>query len=71
MAENGALVNFSGTYADPLGGGEKPGYRMLGAIIDADGQLWFVKAYGPVKTISAQAAAFRKFVESLKTKPRS
>jgi hypothetical protein len=41
---------------------------MLAAIIDADGQLWFVKAYGPFKTMSAQATAFRKFLESLKTK---
>jgi hypothetical protein len=44
---------------------------MLGAIIEVDRQLWFVKAYGPVKTMSPQAPAFRKFVESLKTKPEA
>jgi hypothetical protein len=69
--KNATLVDFSGTYADQLGGGDKAGYRMLGAIIDADGRLWFVKAYGPVKTMSPQASAFRKFVESLKTKPEA
>ena len=28
----------------------------------------FVKAYGPAKTMGAQAAAFHKFVESLQVK---
>ncbi len=67
------LVDFTGTYQDQQGMmgpvTEKPDYRLLGAIL-ATGEQGnvFVKAYGPVKTMAAQAAAFRKFVESLKAK---
>jgi hypothetical protein len=61
-----ALVDFSGTYIDQRGGGEHPGYRMLGAIVDIDGQLHFIKAYGPAKTMAAHDAEFRAFVQSLK-----
>ncbi len=64
------LVDFSGTYNDQRGpfapGVESPGYRMLGAIFDVGGQLHFIKAYGPAKTMAARAAEFRAFVQSLK-----
>jgi len=66
-----ALVDFSGTYLDQgamMGPGtEQPGYRMLGAIFDLGGELHFIKAYGPAKTMAAQADKFRSFVRSLKT----
>lgn len=65
-----ALVDFSGTYLDQgamMGPGtELPGYRMLGAIFDLGGELYFIKAYGPAKTMAAQADKFRNFVRSLK-----
>jgi hypothetical protein len=64
------LVDLSGTYNDQRGpfapATECPGYRMLGAIFDVGGQLHFVKAYGPAKTMAARAGEFRAFVESLK-----
>ncbi len=64
------LVDFSGTYLDQRGpftpAVEAPGYRMLGAIADVDGQLYFLKAYGPAKTMAARADEFRAFVSSLK-----
>jgi hypothetical protein len=64
------LVDFSGTFNDQMGpfapGAERPGYRMLGAIFDLGGQLYFIKAYGPAKTMAARAAEFRTFVQSLK-----
>jgi hypothetical protein len=64
------LVDFSGTYNDQMGpfapGAEHAGYRMLGAVFDLGGQLYFIKAYGPAKTMEARAAEFRTFVQSLK-----
>jgi hypothetical protein len=70
------LVDFSGTFKDQRGPFapevESPGYRMLGAIFDIGGQMHFIKAYGPAKTMAARAAEFRAFVESLKqNKPPS
>jgi hypothetical protein len=66
------LVDFSGTYSDQMGMSapavERSGYRMLGAILDIGGQLCFVKAYGPAKTMAARTAEFRTFMQSLKAK---
>jgi hypothetical protein len=64
------LVDFSGTFNDQMSpfasGGERTGYRKLGAVFDLGGQLYFIKAYGPAKTMTARAAEFRTFVQSLK-----
>ena len=64
------LVDFSGTFRDQRGpfapAIESPHYRMLAAIIDAQGQLFFIKCYGPAKTMAARAEQFRQFVRSLK-----
>ena len=63
------LVDYSGAYQDQPGpfapAVERPGYRMLGAIIEAGGQLYFVKAYGPAKTMAPRADEFRQFIRSL------
>lgn len=63
------LVDFWGMYLDQRGpfapAVESPGYRMLGAIADVEGQLYFVKAYGPAKTMAAHAGEFRAFVDSM------
>lgn len=63
------LVDFSGMYLDQRGpfapAVESPGYRMLGAIADVEGQLYFFKAYGPAKTMAARAGEFRAFVDSM------
>ncbi len=64
------LVDFSGTYQDQMGpfapGVDRSNYRMLGAIFELGGELHFVKAYGPAKTMEARAPEFRAFVQSLK-----
>lgn len=64
------LVDFSGTFNDQMGpfapGVDRTGYRMLGAIFDLGGELHFIKAYGPAKTMEARAPEFRTFVQSLK-----
>jgi len=65
-------VDLSGTYADkprgPFGPStEREGYRMLAAIIATKkhGQ-YFVKCYGPAKTIAGSEAEFKAFVQSLR-----
>jgi hypothetical protein len=66
------LIDLSGTFIDSMGapGGpttDRKNYRMLGAIIETeDLGNYFVKFYGPRKTIDANAAAFKQMLESLK-----
>ena len=68
------LIDLSGTYKDQRGGPFAGGktvmlddYRMLGAIIDGGEQgNYFVKAYGPKKTMDAAEDAFKKMIESVK-----
>ena len=66
-------VDIKGTLMDrpggPMAGGkviERSNYRMLGSIVQAKehGQ-YFLKLYGPAKTIGDNEAAFKAFVESL------
>lgn len=65
------LVDLTGTYIDkpaPVAPGvDREGYRMLGAIIEMDdGKNYFVKFYGPKKTVGAHADEFKKLLDSLK-----
>jgi hypothetical protein len=70
------FVDLKGTYIDrpagPFAGGaaiDREGYRMLGAVIATkDAGQYFVKLYGPDKTISAAKPAFEKMLEGLKAK---
>lgn len=65
------LVDISGTFDDrpPFAGGgvKRPNYRMLAAIIETK-QLgkYFVKFYGPAKTVAENKEAFDKMIASLK-----
>jgi hypothetical protein len=63
------VVDFSGTYNDARGpfmpGTEREDYRMLAAIIPLEGQLYFVKGYGPEKTMAAHEDRFYEFIRSL------
>ncbi len=66
------LVDVAGTFNEssgPMMGNPIPrqNYRMLGAIIaNPDGGMpYFIKFYGPEKTVAANADAFRKMIESL------
>jgi hypothetical protein len=40
----------------------KPGFRMLAAIIESDHGAYYVKLVGPEKTVQEHAAAFRGFI---------
>ena len=70
------VVDLAGTYKDtpggPFAGGKttlREDYRMLGAIIvTKDAGNYFLKLYGPKKTISENEKAFNELVESLTVK---
>ncbi len=65
------LLDCAGTFNDQPGpfapAVQREGYRMIGAVIPTEGQLTFVKAYGPEKTIEKYAESIRAFLQSLKT----
>jgi len=63
-------VDVSGSYAGmagPMGqaGAPKPGYRLLGAIVEGPQGSIFFKFTGPVKTVAQHQAAFDKMLDSL------
>jgi hypothetical protein len=43
----------------------KPGYRLLGAIVEGPGGNLFIKFTGPVKTIAANQPKFEQMLASL------
>lgn len=62
-------IDISGTYsgmAGPMGGAAppKPGYRMLGAIVENPGGNLYIKFSGPAKTIAANQAKFDQLLGS-------
>lgn len=64
------LVDFAGDFNDqrgPFAPGEiRPNYRMIAAVLPVGGQLYFIKATGPEKTIASHADAIRRFIQSAK-----
>ena len=64
-------LDVKGTY---LGGSmmgsstPKPGYRLLGAIVEGPGGNVFFKLTGPDKTVSGAEKSFRKMLDGLKKK---
>jgi hypothetical protein len=64
------LVDISGTYQESAGmmqaATERPDYRMLAAIIPADGASFFIKFYGPKKTVAEHEKEFRAMLDGLK-----
>lgn len=67
------FVDIPGTYKDmpggPFAGGqavERPGYRMLAAIVEVpDRGNHFLKFYGPADTVAKHAEGFRRMVEGM------
>lgn len=69
------MVDVAGTFKDtpggPFAGGKtvlRENYRLLGAIIVTDHGQYFVKFYGPKKTVDANEKAFGEMVNSLEVK---
>jgi hypothetical protein len=67
------IVDITGTYKDapagPFAGGkavDRPDYRMLAAIVETpEGGNYFLKFYGPGKTVARHADGFRSMVEGI------
>lgn len=59
---SGAYTGMGGPTAQP--GPAMPGYRLLGAIVEAPQGSIFLKFTGPAKTIAANQAAFDKMLAS-------
>lgn len=65
------LIDIAGTYLDRPQGFrgpvvKQPDYRMLGAIVvTAKHGDYFVKLYGPKKTVDRQTEAFAQLIDSL------
>lgn len=67
------LVDLSGTYKDQRGPAapavERPKYRMVAAIIATkNAGNYFIKFYGPERTVTEHEAAFLKMIEGLERK---
>ncbi len=67
------LVDISGTYRDRRGpmapAVERPKYRMLAAIIDTDSRgTYYIKFYGPQRTVAQNEKAFLAMIEGLAQK---
>lgn len=67
---NVTTVDVTGEYTGmggPMapGGGAKPGYRMLGAIVEGPGGNVFFKFTGPAKTIAANQPKFDLLLSSV------
>jgi hypothetical protein len=64
-------IDLSGTYlasAGPMSPTKtsKPGYRLLGGIVEGPQGAVFFKFTGPVKTVAANQAAFDKLLSSVR-----
>lgn len=65
------MLDVSGTYVAPpfSGGGKFPDYRMLAAIVVTPKHgSWYVRLYGPEKTVARQAANIEKMIDGLQIK---
>lgn len=60
---SGAYTGMGGPMAP--GGPAKPGYRLLGAIIEGPQGTVFFKFTGPAKTVGQNMAAFDKMLATL------
>jgi len=63
-------VNVSGAYTGMGGprapqGAPKPGYRLLGAVVEGPHGSVFFKFTGPAKTVAENQAAFEKMIATL------
>jgi hypothetical protein len=64
-------VDVAGTYvAERMPGmgqrENKPGWRMIAAVVESGGDQLYVKAVGPKATIAKNEAAIRKYIASAK-----
>ena len=58
-------VDASGAYTGMGDKAPRPGWRLLGAVIEGEGGPWFWKAVGPATTVEAAKAGFETLVGSV------
>jgi hypothetical protein len=64
------VIDVAGTYgasSSPMSQDKvnKPGYRLLGAIVEAPQGAVFFKFTGPAKTVTAHEAAFQEMIKAI------
>ena len=62
------IVDLSGTYRAQMGPMERtsrPGYRLLGAVVEGPGGPWYWQAVGPSQTIEHAKKGFYATIDSL------
>jgi hypothetical protein len=65
------VIDLSGTYMPQMGPMEraaKPGYRLLGAVVEGEGGPWFWRAVGPAATMARAKPGFEALVDSLEAR---
>jgi hypothetical protein len=65
-----ALVDVGGNLDASTcgGGGDRKGYRLIGAVVETPGGPWFFKATGPDRTMVNARSLLRKLLTSVKVK---
>jgi len=67
---NVLVIETAGTYLEgSMTGGQvvrKPGWALLGAVVEGPDANWYFKLTGPKATVDAQNAAFEKMLKSIK-----
>ena len=58
-------VDASGAYTGMADKTPKPGWRMLGAVVEGKGGPWFWKAVGPAATVAAAKDGFDALIGSV------
>lgn len=64
-------VEVSGVYLGGMMGGaaaKKPGWSLLGAIVETPGSSYFFKMVGPTATVQSARPAFNKLLDSITVK---
>lgn len=64
-------VDLSGTFQQsttPMGpvSEEKPGFRMLGAVVETPAGPWFVKLIGPERTVARWEKSFYEYMKTFR-----
>lgn len=65
LGQEAVLVEIDGTYTGMSGTEHGENYRMLGVILEDEGQAVFVKMTGPADAVAAAKDDFTAFVQSL------
>ncbi len=68
------MVDMTGTYVASVRPGspereDRPGHRMIAAVIEGDGGPWYLRVLGPEKTVSRWEPSVIAFVSSLSYAP--